>query len=577
MLEILLLWIYLLFINAAAGIGVLRVLGRLAGRKGSSVGLSSAVLAGTVSITAFAEWFSIFSNVGMVCHLILLALAFVSVFAFRDSFLELLRKGRKIAFSWEGVLYLIFVAMTAYFASRGLQHTDTGIYHAQAIRWYEEYGLVKGLGNLQQHFAYNSAYLAYAAIFSMKWLLGQSLHVTTGFFQAFLCVWALYGLKNALRHKNHTADACRIAILIYALVNAEGTMSPATDYGTMWLVLFVVTRWAALCCEEKPEDLTDRTALLSVAAVCVATYKLSAGLLLLLALYPAALLIRKREIKKILVYIGAGVLVLAPFLWRNVLISGWLLYPFPAIDLFSVDWKIPVQHVQHDSDQIKVWGKCVFDVAQADMPLKQWLPLWWDAKDRYEQMLIYAVALAVPLEALAAFKGLREIVGRRKPEQRGTPGQKIAWEQILLHVSVFACICGWFFLAPFIRYGLAFLLIFPLMALGLWIRPEKMGPVRIAGGFLCAAVFFSLSDYWDYYVLSDLVWIKHHLTDPSYLIQQDYDRVETGEIAVGNLTVYYPLNSDNISYHAFPATAYEMMAERTTMRGDDISDGFMPK
>ena len=67
MLEILLLWIYLLFINAAAGIGVLRVLGRLAGRKGSSVGLSSAVLAGTVSITAFAEWFSIFSNVGMVC------------------------------------------------------------------------------------------------------------------------------------------------------------------------------------------------------------------------------------------------------------------------------------------------------------------------------------------------------------------------------------------------------------------------------------------------------------------------------------------------------------------------------
>lgn len=48
--------------------------------------------------------------------------------------------------------------------------------------------------------------------------------------------------------------------------------------------------------------------------------------------------------------------------------------------------------------------------------------------------------------------------------------------------SIFACICGWFFLAPFIRYGLAFLLVFPLMALGLWIRPEKMGPVRSAAG-----------------------------------------------------------------------------------------------
>lgn len=80
-----------------------------------------------------------------------------------------------------------FAVMTAYFASRGLQHTDTGIYHAQAIRWYEEYGLVKGLGNLQQHFAYNSAYLAYAAAFSMKWLVGQSLHGTNGFCRHF-CV-----------------------------------------------------------------------------------------------------------------------------------------------------------------------------------------------------------------------------------------------------------------------------------------------------------------------------------------------------------------------------------------------------
>lgn len=104
-----------------------------------------------------------------------------------------------------------------------------------------------------------------------------------------------------------------------------------------------------------------------------------------------------------------------------------------------------------------------------------------------------------------------------------------------------------------------------------------MGPVRIAGGFLCAAVFFSLSNYWDYYVLTDLVWIKHHLTDPSYLVQQDYDRVATGEIRMGDLTVYYPLDSDTISYHAFPATAYEMMAERSRLRGDDLSDGFMPK
>lgn len=84
---------------------------------------------------------------------------------------------------------------------------------------------------------------------------------------------------------------------------------------------------------------------------------------------------------------------------------------------------------------------------------------------------------------------------------------------------------------------------------------------------------------WGYmlFVLSDLVWIKAHLADSAYLRQQDYDRVETGEIQVDSLTVYYPLNGDNISYHAFPGTAYEMMAERSKMRGASIKDGFMPR
>lgn len=93
----------------------------------------------------------------------------------------------------------------------------------------------------------------------------------------------------------------------------------------------------------------------------------------------------------------------------------------------------------------------------------------------------------------------------------------------------------------------------------------------------CSSIF-SMSMYWDYYVLFDLVWVKQHLTDPAWVIQQDYDRVETGEMEVeGGLTVFYPLEGDNISYHAFPGTAYKTMAETCRMRGSSVRDGFMPK
>lgn len=564
MLELIVLWGYMLFVHTAIGIGNLGIIYKRIGRDPEKIGFVQGMLAGVVTITVYAQFVSIFTRVSMAAHLVLLALAAGCIVCFKNAFFRICKRFKEICFSWEGVLYLIFIVMTAYFASRGLQHTDTGIYHAQAIRWYEEYGLVTGLGNLQQHFAYNSAWLAHAAIFSMKWLTGQSLHPTTGFLQAFLCVWALYGLKNFSYHENHAADGCRIAILIYAIVNAEGTMSPATDYGTMYLVLWVVTMWAEFACERKGQERMDDYALLCVAVVCVATCKLSAGLLVFLVLYPAVWLLKNREWKRIGMYLGLGILVLVPFLIRNVILSGWLVYPYAPIDLFDVDWKIPVEYLQHDSDQIKVWGRCLYDVNLIDMPVLEWISYWWAEKDRYEMMLIYANVFAVLLLLLA--------LADEKIRKR-----KIAWDQMVLYAAVLACIAGWFWTAPFIRYGLAFLLVLPLMTLGMWIKKIPMGPVRIVSGFGCAAVFFSMSMYWDYYVLTDLVWIKQHLGDQQYLVQQDYDRTEHGELQMDSLTIYYPLSSDNNSYHSFPSTAYEFMAERSEMRGKSIEDGFRAK
>lgn len=571
MAELLILWGYMFLINGCIGAAVLKGAWKLSRKdeaaSGFPFGLAATELAGVVAITVYAQGFSLFGRVSVLAHLLLLAFAVAAAYWCRAELLAFWNRYRKTVFSWEGILYLVFAVMTAYFASRGLQHTDTGIYHAQMIRWYEEYGIVPGLANLQQHFGYNSAYLAYAAIFSMKWLLGQSLHGTTGFLQAFLVIWALYGLKSFKYHKRHLADGCRAAILLYAIVIAERVMSPATDFGAMYLVLWILTLWAKTACEreERAEEKTDFYALLCVAVVCVTTYKLSAGMLVLLTLYPAVFLIRGKEWKKIALYLLSGVLVLAPWLIRNVILTGWLIYPFEAIDLFRLDWKVPLELMQHDSDQIKVWGRCLFDVGRIQDPVSVWLPIWWNAKDRYEIMLLTGNIIAA---ALTGFTALYRFIRK----------EKISWDCAVLYAAVFAGIAGWFFTAPFIRYGLALLLILPCMAAGEWIHPVRMGPARIISGFGCAAIFFSMSMYWDYYVLFDLAWGKQHLTDPAWIIQQDYDIVETGELQIeGGLTVYYPLEGDNLSYHAFPGSAYRSMAEGCRMRGASIEDGFVPK
>lgn len=225
----------------------------------------------------------------------------------------------------------------------------------------------------------------------------------------------------------------------------------------------------------------------------------------MLAIYPAILLIRKKLWKNIAVCLLCGVAVLIPFLVRNVLISGWLVYPLASIDLFHVDWKIPVEYLEKDSAQIKVWGRCLFDVEKLDLPLREWFPVWWNAKDSVT--------------------------------------------------------------APFIRYGLAFLLEFPLLSVGSWLKRVEIGPVKILADICCTVCFFFLCYYWSYYFRFDMYWIKDHLKDPAYVRQQDYDVVEVGQFEMNGVTIYYPLKSDNISYHAFPATAYETMGKRTGLRG----------
>lgn len=573
MVQLLILWGYIFAMNACIGTGVLKILEKcIYGWKNTSSSekftVSWAELAGVIAITVYAEIVSLFGAVGQIAHLLLLGLAVFFAFWCRATIRKIAGKTLRILFSWDGVLYLSLVLLTALFASRGLQHTDTGIYHAQMIHWYEDYGVVKGLGNLQQHFAYNSSSLAYAAVFSMKWLVGQSLHGTNGFLQAFLVVWAVRGLRGFWRRKNHLADGSRLAILVYALVVSERIMSPATDFSSMYLALWVICLWADLLTGDKNAEpgQIHGYALLSVAAVFVATCKLSAGCLVILALYPFVKLLRRRQWKSIFIYIFCGVLVLAPWLIRNVLISGWLLYPFTALDLFHVDWKIPAEYVQHDSDQIKVWGRCLYDVARIDESPLSWLPVWWAEKRREEMMLLIGNVIAL---AGLTLGGVYTVFVRR---------EKLPWDKMMLYVAILCPIAGWFLTAPFIRYGLAFLLLLPCMVIGEWIRPMRMGPVRILSGFGCVGIFLCLGMFWDYYVLFNLVWIKQNMGSRYYMVQQDYDLPEVYPYEIeGGLTVYIPKQGENISYYAFPGDAYQSMAERVKMRGENIRDGFMMK
>lgn len=553
---IILSWVYLFLICMLIGIGVLGF------TRSRHFFMTLYLVAGIIGITVYTEFFSLFAKIGMWAHVGLVAAALVSGYRNRSTVRRLWQTYRPVLCSWEGFFYCCFVLLIAFFTSRGEFHTDTNIYHAAAIRIYEEYGLVKGIGNLQLHYAYNSSYLAFAAIFSLKWLLGSSLHTTTGFLEVVMGLYAFHGLREFGRHREHITDMLRIGILLYILVNVTRSMSPATDYATMFFALFIVTAW----CEnyfEKGSDLTV-CCLLTVAAVFAATLKFSSCLLVLIGLYPAWRLVREKKWKQGGIWLFCGCVVLCPFLVRNYLLSGWLLYPFEKIDLFHAAWKIPVEYLVHDADQIKVWGRCLYDVEKVDWPLYRWLPVWWEHQFRYEKMFLGGVLLGAAMQLL--------MTGMRLHRK-----QKLRPQLIVLHLAVWGNVLVWFFVAPFIRYGLAFLIAVVMLAVGEYLSERKQGLCSIVAGSLVFCILVSLSPYWDQYVTEAGVFVKQNLREPYYIVQKDYDRGSMDSCEINGNRIYFSTGEEINSYHVFPGTCYKPMLERSTLIGDRIEDGFRAK
>lgn len=551
MVCVVLSWFYISLICTLIGVGILGFI------KNIKFSLIWYLISGMVIITVYVEIFSIFAKIGACAHMLLLTAAvFIGVMK-REKIKELYKEYLPVLCSWEGFFYCCFMIFLAYFTSRGNFHTDTNIYHAQAIRLYEEYGMLKGAGNLQLHFGYNSAYLAFASIFSLNWLFGQSLHTTTGLLELSMCLYAFHGLKSFKQHKSHITDLMKIEILFYVLVILTGSMSPATDYATMLFVLFIITAW----CEnfEGKRELTIY-ALLSVGAVYAMTLKFSACLLVLLALYPAVCLIKEKKWKEISGYIVCGCIILCPFLLRNYFISGWLLYPFGAIDLFNVEWKVPKDYLLLDSNLIKVWGRCLYDVDKADLPISKWLPIWWEHQERYEQMLLGAVVIGAVLQfAMLIDRMVKKL--------------KIRWELVVLFLAILGNVAVWFFMAPCIRFELAFLFAVIMIAVGTCISEKRHGFHSILTGGMLFCILVSVSPYWDHYITDAGVFIKQNLREPYYLIQKDYDEGNMESININGNIIYYSTGNEINSYHVYPGTCYQGMLESLALMGDRIEDG----
>ena len=548
MISVLLIWIYMIITCYITGYAVLEI---LAGRCGYHIAKESSYLyAGIVAMTVYAQFFSIFYRVGLLANLILLIICGICVCVFFPDFVDKFRTLRlTITPVKAGVVLLLFL-LFAYGTSTGIIHYDTGLYHAQSIRWIEEYGIVPGLGNLHSRLAYNSAAFCLSALYSFAFLGGQSYHCCAGFLGFLLALTCFEAFGRNREKRQLLSDFAHVMGIYYLLLIFDEMISPASDYFMVLCVIYIVIRWLDLL--EKGEKSYVPYGLLCVMGVCVVTIKLSGALILLLTIKPAIQMIKDKRGKEIGLFMGAGVLTVLPFLVRNVILSGWLLYPFTFIDLFDLPFKIPKGMADYDSKEIQVWGRGFSYVTRYGEPLTKWLPEWAAGLDPVNQVFFALAVSGIFLFIVLCIDAVRK--------------KKKGMADILLVMGTMGIsFLFWLTSAPLIRYGCVFLWMFPVLTWGfLYLQATpcfdryKIAVILLIFLGVYKAVFFAAET-------------AGGATTRYLVCQKDYENFETVSYELHGYTFYYPKEGDRTGYTDFPASPIK--AEDIFL-GDTIEEGF---
>ena len=197
MVRVVLSWCWIGLSAVLWGYAFLHLLNKCSGYQKRE--LDVICILGMCALTVYSQWFSLFYKVGLAANVIILLINVLIIIGFRKKLIQELHtlKNNIRYVMIFGVVALLIMVLTA----QEIGHYDTLLYHAQSIRWIEEYGVVKGLGNLHNRLAYNSSIFCLEALFGLKFLFGRSLHTVNGFVVTVLLGYTMCSFKGFKKAK----------------------------------------------------------------------------------------------------------------------------------------------------------------------------------------------------------------------------------------------------------------------------------------------------------------------------------------------------------------------------------------
>lgn len=392
MLVLILGWVYISLISIAWGNILLNAISRLLKSPFDDIeiDLSIIFLAGISAVGCIAMYISLFLAIDWKVQSFFFTTSlcyFILPGSRKRACAQILHLARSVTLP--GLIFLFLVIFPILLInSYSIIHPDTLAYHAQAIRWIENYSATPGIVHLRRELGFQSIWFILEAVFGFK-ISGTPMVFYPG--GAVLCWFLVFMIQQFgwRFSRNQTADKqfsvkgfLILIILIYSFASWTQirltAASASPDFITSIFILAAVYCFLTAYTRRNEKAYFSISALFALTAICI---KLSAIVIILLPLFALWVHAYKKCWRNFKIILGLLLIIILPLLIRNYVASGLPLFPSRLLNFFNPDWKFDQTDVLKFQHYINAYARFPVSNSESErvfsMPVGDWIAPWW--------------------------------------------------------------------------------------------------------------------------------------------------------------------------------------------------------
>ncbi|MCT8332222.1 hypothetical protein NUH30_00910 [Leptospira sp. 85282-16] len=329
--------------------------------------------------------------------------------------------------------------------SQDLSPYDTGLYHQHIVEIIKQEGLIIGSANLHDRIGFNNSNFYLVAVLEKlipfvpgHYLLNPLIYFGT---IAYLISLIFYLPRHKIAYKI-------IALGVIVSISLHPLFIVSISPDTIAYCLSIVFVFKILL--KAPGSSLFSEFLLFALLV---TIKFSS--IFLAFMFVPFFLGRNRRLyfNKFYEYILICLVVIAPWILSNYLISGYIVYPVLQFDFLSPEWKLPLSLAQSHMETIKSWALSQGLGNSNYNNVWQYCLTWYET---YSVNNIHASFYLIDLYKITFPILIFYLLGLLKSAERNLRLYEFVLALFLINIT-------WFFSAPDPRFSYATLMIFPFM------------------------------------------------------------------------------------------------------------------